>query len=313
MKKKKKVEKHSILNDLNGLLFDTIREITGKNTTDEEIKAYLGTLSPEEAEKLTESILYKMLFDTMGTNKSHKDNEDYEDDTPFPFMYDDNDGDDREYDYESNGCMECMPAMEIKKYTLRIKLRGISPSIWRKIVVPSSIKLTSLAEIILEAMGWWNEHLHQFRVKKTYYATKHMEADEFGWSDTRWGGDYSIAHLLKKERENVVFEYDYGDSWEHDVTLSKIEDFEEDETPYVQLLGGKRACPPEDCGGVPGYYNLCETMKHPYSTYAKEAKEWLGFNFDPEEFDLETAKTTIGAFNNDDFEDDFEDEEDTDN
>ncbi len=59
--KKKKVEKHSILNDLNGLLFDAIREITGKNTTDEEIKAYIGTLSPEEAEKLTESILYKIL------------------------------------------------------------------------------------------------------------------------------------------------------------------------------------------------------------------------------------------------------------
>lgn len=312
----KKKEAAAFMEFVGNLLFDAIQEKLGEDATEEEIEKYVSSLTPKDIEKLAEESVSKLRLDLQSASDGTKN------DFPLPFMNGDDEEFDEEYDgdeeydeddstheYDSCGCLECMPAKEIKKYTLRIKLRGISPSIWRKIVVPSSIKLTSLAEIIIEAMGWWNEHLHQFRKGNAYYATKYMEEDEAGWSNSRWGGDYSIAHLLKKEKDNTVFEYDYGDSWEHDVTLSKIEDFEEDETPYVRLLGGKRACPPEDCGGVPGYYDLCEAMKHPRSAHAKEMKEWLGHTFNPEEFDFEETEMIIDGYN--DFDDDDE-EEDTD-
>ena len=319
MKKEKEAESIEFIINM---VSDAVKQKLGKNATEEEIKNYISKLTPEEINELATDALTDALSKLYFGDQPIDDIEDF----PLPFMdgddedydedydeeYDEEDGkDDNTYKHESNGCLECMPAKEIKKYTLRIKLRGISPSIWRKIVVPSSIKLTCLADIIIEAMGWWNEHLHQFRVKgNTYYATKYLEKDEMGWSDTRWGGDYSIAHLLQKEKDHVVFEYDFGDSWEHDVTLSKIEDFEEDEIPYVRLLGGKRACPPEDCGGVPGYYDLCEAMEHPYSARAKEMREWLGHTFKPEEFDFEEAEMIIDGYNFLDYDDDDEDTDD---
>ncbi len=213
---------------------------------------------------------------------------------------------DTEWEDYFGGCsrMECMPAIEVKKYTLRIKLRGISPSIWRKIEVPSSIKLTSLANIILVAMGWQGTHLHQFakagRPRELYpTAEKPDEEDSLWFSNTcrHWGGDYTIAHLLKAAKDKVLFEYDFGDSWEHDVALSKVDDYADGEQPRVRLVSGKRACPPEDCGGVWGYYELCEAIQHPYSARAKELKGWLGYKFDPEEFWLEDTQEEVDGFN----------------
>ena len=99
--------------------------------------------------------------------------------------------------FNYGGRLDCLPALQVKKYTLRIKLNGISPSIWRKIEVPSNAKLTSLAEIIITAMGWFNEHLHQFYTKdRVYYATAQKE-DNF---NTYWGGDFSIDTYWEKKR-----------------------------------------------------------------------------------------------------------------
>ena len=196
--------------------------------------------------------------------------------------------------------LECMPVLNLKKYTLRVKLRGISPSIWRKIEVPSSVKLTSLASIILTAMGWYNAHLHQFYTKgrqKCFATAQRDDDDECFGQRKLWGGDYTISHLLKEVKDKVTFEYDFGDSWEHEVTLSKVEDYASGEQPVVRLIGGKRACPPEDCGGVWGYQELCEAMKHPRSARARELKEWLGYKYDPEEFWLDEAQEEVDYFN----------------
>ncbi len=313
MKKKKKTDT-SIMDTLNDYILGYIQRKTGRCATIEDATEYLSSLNEKELSDLAEEALMDMLFGGGPAPEISKD------DFPPALMQDgheDNDGDDSTYEHKSTGIMECMPAVEIKKYTLRIKLRNISPSIWRKIVVPSSIKLTSLADIIVDAMGWWDEHLHQFRTKdNTYYATKYLDKEEMEWTNSRWGGDYSIAHLLKEEKDRVVFEYDFGDGWEHEVTLNKIEDFGDEEEPYVKLLSGKRACPPEDCGGVPGYYELCEAMKHPRSARAKEYREWLGATYHPEDFDFEEAECIVYGYNYNDFGDgayNFDDEEEDDN
>ena len=95
----------------------------------------------------------------------------------------------------------------------------------------------------------------------------------------------------------MLFEYEYGDGWEHTVTLSKIEDYAEGEKPVVRLIDGKCACPPEDCGGIYGYNELCESLKHPRSAHAKEMKEWLGYQYDPEDFDFVDVQQTIDEYN----------------
>lgn len=255
----------------------------GKDASEKDIANYMANLTPKD---------FLNLLSDLNDSLSSEERETLMNDEFINALPDDGFG--------GTGLLECMPVTELKKYTLRIKLRGISPSIWRKIEVPSSVKLTSLAEIILTAMGWYNVHLHQFVTKgrAELYATADPETENMAWGQHKnWGGNIPISHLLKAEKDKVVFEYDYGDSWEHEVTLSKAEDYADGEEPRVRLIGGKRACPPEDCGGVWGYSDLCEAMKHPYSAHAKELKNWLGYLYDPEEFWLEDAQEEIDGFN----------------
>lgn len=277
-------------------LLEEIRNRIGKDATEEEAGAYLRSLSPEELSDLTIGIAMKHIVsdDTLSVLSGDGGSSDSDvDDDDDNSIYDD------DAIYEGSGLLECMPTIDLKKYTLRIKLRGISPSIWRKIQVPSSVKLTSLAEIILDAMGWWNSHLHQFvsKGRRDIYRTAQKHGDDFFLTASHWGGDYSIAHLLQQPKDKVLFEYDFGDGWEHEVVLSKVEDYADGEKAEVHLLGGKRACPPEDCGGVWGYQELCEVMAHPYTTRAKELKQWLGYKFDPEDFDKEDTECILEGYN----------------
>ena len=287
---------------LKDVIIQAIKQRVGENASKEEMGEYLKKLSPMELMELVLDVDGNMTDDNR--KKMLEADTDYREDDSDEEWNDDYDeewdGSDDDDWFHGSGKLECMPALNVKKYTLRIKLRGISPSIWRKIEVPSNVKLTSLAEIIITAMGWYNEHLHQFVTKgrAEYYATAKKDDDDDFWGVRRlWGGDYTIGHLLKAEKEKVTFEYDFGDGWEHDVTLSKVEEYADEEQHTVELISGKRACPPEDCGGVWGYDDLCETMKHPRSKHAKELKEWLGYKFDPEEFWLEDAQEEIEAFN----------------
>lgn len=297
------------LDSLNGnpelmsfVLFQAAQHKLGKNATKEEVMEYMKSCG--EAERMELSMdAAKLMVELMG---GVGNGDDSDEDADADYFADDDDELDPSYFeddnvlfsdefYQGSGRLECMPVVGLKKYTLRIKLNGISPSIWRKIEVPSSVKLTSLAEIILDAMGWWNEHLHQFVTKgrKGVYRT----ADQKDDSRSYWGGNYSISHLLKNEKDSVLFEYDYGDGWEHTVTLSKVEDYADGEKPVVRLIGGKRACPPEDCGGIYGYNELCESLKHPRSAHAKEMKEWLGYVYDPEDFDFVDVEQTLDGYN----------------
>lgn len=292
---------------LKEIILQAIKRHVGENASKKEISDYLQGLDMEGYLELVSDVDNKL---TGGNGKaivedavdysSHKLGEETDGECDEWSGEEDNEDCDDDGFY-IGGRLECMPALKVKKYTLRIKLRGITPGIWRKIEVPSSVKLTSLAEIIITAMGWHNSHLHQFVTKgrAEYYATakKDDDEDDFWGMHRLWGGDYTIAHLLKAEKEKVTFEYDFGDGWEHDVVLSKVEDYADGEPLVVRLIGGKRACPPEDCGGVWGYNDLCEVMQHPYSKRAKEMKQWLGYRFDPEEFWLDDAQDDIDAFN----------------
>lgn len=193
------------------------------------------------------------------------------------------------------------PMLDVKAYTLRIELDYIKPAIWREVEVPSNLTLSSLAAVIILAMGWNEDHLHQFIVRhgrsSTYYSTSiHETARDIAGSGSRDGKKYCIGELLSKVGDKMTFEYDFGDSWMHTVKLIASAEYDR-QKKEVKLLAGERACPPEDCGGVPGYRELCEAMDRPYSSSAQRFMEWLDCRFDPEYFPLEMAQKAVASCN----------------
>ena len=166
-------------------------------------------------------------------------------------------------------------------YQIQMALTGIKPKVWRRILVDADTSLLDFHNIIQTTMGWMNEHMHQFIKDRIYYAPKEFEMDDT--IDTK---KVLLSDLLKMENDKIKYEYDFGDSWIHDVILEKILPFDKKTTLPV-CITGKGCCPPEDCGGIPGYEHMLKVMSNPKDKEYKEMKEWLGGGYDPEDFDIE--------------------------
>lgn len=197
------------------------------------------------------------------------------------------------------GKAQYLPVNVLKKYTLRIELKRSDPLVWRELMVPSSLSLPSLAQAILLAMGWDEDHLHQFITDKArHYATSQHELSEPLYMGVRDGSRYSISHLLKKSGDSVTFEYDYGDSWYHQVTLRDVSLYDSDEPKSVVLTDGANACPPDDCGGIHRYRDLVELIhEKPNSAELYRFYDWLGCKWDPEFFPKEEAAKAVEQMN----------------
>jgi hypothetical protein len=180
---------------------------------------------------------------------------------------------------------------EAQIYQLKITLKHSKPPIWRRVQVPSDINLEKLHWVIQEAMGWTNSHLHQFVHRGTYYGVP--DPDDFmGFSETKNEKTTKLNHLVSRPKAKFMYEYDFGDSWEHDVVLEKILS-PEPGVQYPVCITGKRACPPEDCGGIWGYDNFLEAIQNPKHPEHEEMLEWIGESFDPEAFDLEAVNRAL--------------------
>ncbi len=173
-------------------------------------------------------------------------------------------------------------------YQLRIDLRGTKPPIWRRVLVPPSQPLDRLHDVIQVAMGWLDGHLHMFVKGRQTYAVPNPWDDDWvlpGMPATLDEREFGVSQLLKHEKDWLTYEYDFGDGWAHRVTLQKILSYD----PSIRLpacTGGKRRCPPEDSGGVWGYYGQLEILKDPDHPEHEDVREWMGEDFDPEEFDV---------------------------
>ena len=168
-------------------------------------------------------------------------------------------------------------------YQIQIALKGSKPKIWRRLLIPSDTSLPKLHEIIQIAMGWEGYHLHQFEKNNICYSTKSIEDDMWGGVDIVDYKRIKISSLLISEKDKIKYEYDFGDSWEHDVILEKITDVTE-KPKHAVCIAGKRNCPPEDCGGIWGYEDLLEILKNPEHAEYQEMLDWLGDEFDAEYF-----------------------------
>ena len=146
-------------------------------------------------------------------------------------------------------------------YQFKVTLKGIKPSIWRKIQVPETYTFWDLHVAIQDVMGWQDYHLHEFEVIKPSSGRKVMIGfpdEEFG-RDVLPGWKQKIADYFSIENPSAEYIYDFGDNWRHEIRLEKILPREKG-VKYPLCIDGKRACPPEDCGGTSGYENFLKIL-----------------------------------------------------
>lgn len=181
-------------------------------------------------------------------------------------------------------------------YQLKITLKRTKPPIWRRIQVPEDYTFEDLHLAIQEAMGWWNTHLHQFKIVNPKTGVKDTigKPDDSGFSFVEYNpvleSEAKIADYFVDPKNKALYEYDFGDGWDHDVVLEKILPAVSGST-YPQCLAGKRACPPENCGGTDGYEELLQILADPNHSEYEERLDWITNEcakddpFDPSKFD----------------------------
>jgi hypothetical protein len=173
-------------------------------------------------------------------------------------------------------------------YQIKVTLQGLRPPVWRRLQVPGDISLSKLHQVLQVAMGWTNSHLHQFKVGEEYYGEAGAEFGLEVKSERR----AKLNQVAPAEKSRFLYEYDFGDSWEHEILVEKILPPAPGVGPPV-CLAGKRACPPEDCGGVWGYAEMLDVLQHPNTARYEEITEWLGGEFDAEAFPLDAINADL--------------------
>jgi hypothetical protein len=170
---------------------------------------------------------------------------------------------------------------------LKLTLKYSKPPIWRRIQISANGTFLDLHAAIQDSFGWEESHLHIFRFGERHEEPVNIgprEPEDWGFEDNRLiEKETLLKDWFQQEGRTCTYEYDFGDIWEHTILLEKILPAEPS-TTYPRCLAGKRACPPEDSGGIPGYEQKLEILKHPRSKYYKETLNWMS-DFDSEHFD----------------------------
>jgi hypothetical protein len=178
------------------------------------------------------------------------------------------------------------PETRVEVYVIKVTLLGTSPPVWRRILVPRNITLQNLHRTLQTVMGWTNSHLHQFVLQRQ------------GFSHTRSRGETKVANekgtrlgaLIWAVGASLVYEYDFGDGWQHELLLEKV--LIGDESFQQICVAGKRCCPPEDCGGPQGFAELLQALQDTNHPGHDEACEWLG-DYVPESFSADVINRRL--------------------
>ena len=179
-------------------------------------------------------------------------------------------------------------ATEPRVYELKVTLEGSAPAIWRRIRVPGDVTLARLHRILQTTMGWGEMHHHQFVIRGRCYGRPDREGEVQDERRVR------LAEVVRRAGSRFIYEYDFDDGWVHDVRVERILSAEEG-TQAPACLAGERACPPEDVGGMYGYYDVLALLQNGRSAGHERAQEWIGERFDPDAFDVETVNRRLGS------------------
>lgn len=193
-----------------------------------------------------------------------------------------------------------------RRLIVRVDLRGASPPIWRRLDLRSDLTLDQVHAVIQVAFDWHNSHLHDFsrdrpgpgRDMTRYIPPFLLEDDMFGTDIDE--STVAVGSVLTTPKDVIDYLYDFGDNWDHRLRLERIREASDDELPAF-CSGGRRAAPPDDCGGIWQYQWLLEAgldPAHPDFGEVREQLDWIfgeDVTFDPEAFDLERINRTLEA------------------
>ena len=186
------------------------------------------------------------------------------------------------------------------RYTIRVDLDGSTPRIWRRIELPSDLTLDRVHMILQAAMGWTESHLHAFEMgpKRDHRIQRFLTAYDLEEGDEGIAeADVRLDETLRAPGDRLFYEYDFGDGWDHTLKLEAVDDAG-DQPVEVRVTGGRRACPPEDVGGIGSYNELVALLASgdpPEDEWLQEKLAWLSTDFDPAEFDPAAASAVASA------------------
>lgn len=173
-------------------------------------------------------------------------------------------------------------------YQLKVTLECTDPPIWRRLVVPGNLNLARLHHVIQDAMGWEDSHLHSFDVGGIQIGIP--DPDQFPFKEqVQTEKQYTLDRVARTEMR-FTYLYDFGDGWTHEILVEEVTTGELD-APHC--VAGERACPPEDCGGVPGYDELVQALADKTHERHEELAAWIPDGWSPERFDLEWSDRLV--------------------
>jgi hypothetical protein len=177
-------------------------------------------------------------------------------------------------------------------YQLKVTLLGTSPPIWRRLQVPADVTLAQLHEVLQTAMGWQDGHMHEFSVGQRRFGRPDPQDRLMGLPSVENERTVRLSSLLSRIGSKAIYTYDLGDSWEHSIVLEKRLPGDPNATHPV-CTDGQLACPPEDCGGIPGFYDLVEVLNDPNHKRHQEMLDWIGDDFDPQAFSVDQVNRML--------------------
>ncbi len=174
-------------------------------------------------------------------------------------------------------------------YQLKVVLRGSEPPIWRRVLVPADIKLSSLHRVMQVLMDWTDDHQHQFTVLTKPRSRADSGQDVHPADESR----FRLCDVAPTPGSELLYEYDFGDSWDHYITVEKSMPQDRETPCHPVCLAGERASPPEDCGGVMRYACIVKALRDPAHPENGELVERYGPSFDPEAFSIERVNARL--------------------
>lgn len=174
--------------------------------------------------------------------------------------------------------------------TLRIELCDSDPLIWRQVEVPTSITLKALHGVIQAAMGWLDYHLWELAIGQRRFGLP-MDED-WGTEPRIEAGKVRLREVLTPRETTMTYVYDFGDDWMHRLIPTDIRQGEPG-IGYPLYSAGEGNAPPEDCGGIPGFYEKLDIAADPSHPEHDEIREWLG-DYDPDIIDESQIKISLG-------------------
>lgn len=199
------------------------------------------------------------------------------------------------YDEDEEECPWLTDTERVKNYHLTVTLKDAPIPVTRELMVPSTMEMTTFEDVLAMVMGWKRSHLSWFiKGKERYMSQMYADGSEMDGVEIMDG--MSLEEFLLRKGSSIKWEYDFGDSWMHEIKVKDVTPLKVHDVFEVRLTAAENACPPEDCGGVWGYAHLLEVLADKKHPEYKDMKQWVGRGFNPHKFNMATVQKQIDKY-----------------